>query len=90
MTLEAKTQNLRETAALIKRYNAFLSVDTALMHIAATVKVPDQIVIEAPTLNATNLPFGSQFTLVKNPVVAGRIWIITVSTTATSKARAKN
>jgi ADP-heptose:LPS heptosyltransferase len=72
LTLEAKTHNLRETAALMKRCNAFLSVDTALMHIAAAVKVPDQIVIEAPTLNATNAPFGNQFTLVKNPVVAGR------------------
>jgi hypothetical protein len=36
------------------------------------VKVPKQIVIEAPTLNATNLPYGNPFTLVKNPVVAGR------------------
>ncbi len=72
LTLEAKTQNLREAAALMKRCSAFLSVDTALMHIAAAVKVPNQIVIEAPTLNATNLPFGNQFTLVKNPLVAGR------------------
>ena len=54
LTLEAKTQNLRQTAALMKRCSAFLSVDTALMHIAAAVKVPNQIVIEAPTLNATN------------------------------------
>jgi ADP-heptose:LPS heptosyltransferase len=45
---------LRETAALMKRCSAFLSVDTALMHIAAAVKVPNQIVIEAPTLNVTN------------------------------------
>jgi ADP-heptose:LPS heptosyltransferase len=72
LTLEAKTQNLRQTAALMKRCGAFLSVDTALMHIAAAVKVPNQIVIEAPTLNATNLPYGNPFTLVKNPVVAGR------------------
>jgi ADP-heptose:LPS heptosyltransferase len=72
LTLEAKTKNLRETAALMKRCRAFLSVDTALMHIAAAMKVRNQIVIEAPTLNATNLPFGSQFTLVKNPAVNGR------------------
>jgi lipopolysaccharide heptosyltransferase II len=72
LTLEAKTQNLRQTAALMKRCNAFLSVDTALMHLAAAVKAPNQIVIEAPTLNATNLPFGNKFTLIKNPVVAGR------------------
>jgi ADP-heptose:LPS heptosyltransferase len=72
LTLEVKTHNLRQTAALMKRCHAFLSVDTALMHIAAAVKMPNQIVIEAPTLNATNLPFGNHFTLVKNPVVAGR------------------
>ena len=72
LTLEAKTQNLRQAAALMKRCGAFLSVDTALMHIAAAVKVPNQIVIEAPTLNATNLPYGNPFTLVKNPVIAGR------------------
>jgi len=72
LTLEAKTKNLRETAALMKRCRAFLSVDTALMHIAAAVKVPNQIVIEAPTLNVTNWPYGNNFTLVKNPVVNGR------------------
>jgi len=72
LTLEAKTQNFRQTAALMKRCSAFLSVDTALMHLAAAMKVPKQIVIEAPTLNATNLPYGNPFTLVKNPAVAGR------------------
>jgi heptosyltransferase-2 len=72
LTMEAGTQNLRQTAALIKRCNAFLSVDTALMHIAAAVKVPNQIDIEAPTLNVTNLPYGNPFTLVKNPAIAGR------------------
>lgn len=72
LTLEAKTKNLRETAALMKRCSAFLSVDTALMHIAAAMKVPNQIVIEAPTLNVTNWPHGNHFTLVKNPVVNGR------------------
>jgi ADP-heptose:LPS heptosyltransferase len=72
LTLEAKTQNLRETAALMKRCSAFLSVDTALMHIAAAVKIPNQIVIEAPTLNVTNWPYGNKFTLVKNPAVNGR------------------
>jgi heptosyltransferase-2 len=72
LAIEVKTRNFRQTAALLKRCNAFLSVDTALMHLAAAVKVPRQIVIEAPTLNATNLPYGNPFTLVKNPVVAGR------------------
>jgi ADP-heptose:LPS heptosyltransferase len=48
-----ETQNLRQAGALIKYCQAFLSVDTALMHLAAAMKVPNQIVIEAPTLNAT-------------------------------------
>ncbi len=72
LTSEAKTRNLRETAALMKRCDAFLSVDTALMHIAAAVKAKNQIVIEAPTLNVTNWPYGNEFTLVENPVVHGR------------------
>jgi len=72
LTLEVKTQNLRQTAALMKRCSAFLSVDTVLMHVAAAMKVPNQIVIEAPTLNPTNLPYGHPFTLIKNPSVAGR------------------
>lgn len=72
LTLEAKTQDLRQSAALMKHCNAFLSVDTALMHIAAAVKIPNQIVIEAPTLNVTNFPYGNPFTLVKNPAVNGR------------------
>jgi heptosyltransferase-2 len=72
LTMEAKTKNLRETAALMKRCNAFLSVDTALMHIAAALKVPNQVVIEPPTLNVTNWPYGNPFTLIKNPVVNGR------------------
>jgi heptosyltransferase-2 len=72
LTIEAKTRSLRQTAALMKRCSAFLSVDTALMHVAAAMKVSNQIVIEAPTLNVTNWPYGHEFTLVKNPVVNGR------------------
>ena len=72
LTMEARTKSLRQTAALMKRCMAFLSVDTALMHIAAAMKVPNQVVIEAPTLNVTNEPYGNPFTLVKNPVVNGR------------------
>lgn len=72
LTSEAKTRNLRETAALMKRCSAFLSVDTALMHVGAALKVPNQIVIEAPTLNVTNWPYGNDFALVKNPAINGR------------------
>ena len=72
LVLRAESRNLREAAALMQRCTAFLSVDTALMHLAAAVKVPRQIVIEAPTLNKTNEPYGNRFRLVRNPAVAGR------------------
>ncbi|MGD1087193.1 MAG: glycosyltransferase family 9 protein [Verrucomicrobiota bacterium] len=67
-----KAQNLRQAAALIAKCNAFLSVDTSLMHLAAAMRVPGQIVIETPTWNRTVEPYGNSFTLVKNPVVNGR------------------
>jgi ADP-heptose:LPS heptosyltransferase len=64
--------NLREAAALMGRCHGFLSVDTALMHVAATMGVPHQLVIETPTWNKTVAPFGNPFTLVPNPAVHGR------------------
>jgi len=67
-----KTQNLRQAAALIKKCDAFLSVDTSLMHLAAAMKVPNQIVIETPTWNKPIEPYGNSFVLIKNPAVAGR------------------
>jgi ADP-heptose:LPS heptosyltransferase len=67
-----ETKDMRQAAALMKHCHAFLSVDTALMFIAAAMKVPNQIVIEAPTLNATNVPYGNAFTVVRNPAVNGR------------------
>jgi heptosyltransferase-2 len=66
------TQNLRQAAALVKHCHAFLSVDTALMHVAAAMRVPGQVVIETPTWNKPIEPHGNPFTLVKNPAVAGR------------------
>ncbi len=70
--LVPETKNLRQAAALLRSCHAFLSVDTALMHLAAAVKVPNQIVIEAMTLNATNLPYGNAFKLIPNPAINGR------------------
>ena len=67
-----ETKNLRQAAALLRHCHAFLSVDTALMHLAAAMKVPNQIVIEAMTLNATNQPYSNTFKLVPNPAVNGR------------------
>ena len=67
-----RSANLRQTAALLKHCHAFLSVDTALMHLAAAMKVPNQVVIEAPTLNQTNLPWLTRYRVVRNPMVNGR------------------
>lgn len=66
------TKNLRQVAAVLAKAGAFLSVDTALMHVAAAIRVRGQIVIETPTWNKPIEPFGNHFTLVKNPAVAGR------------------
>ena len=70
--LHPKTENLRQAAALIRKCDIFLSVDTALMHIAAATKVPKQIVIETPTWNRPIEPRRESFALVPNPAVAGR------------------
>lgn len=67
-----KAGNLRQATALIGKCDLFLSVDTALMHLAAAMQVPRQIVIETPTWNKTVEPYGRSFVLVKNPAVAGR------------------
>ena len=72
LVVRARSQTLRQAAALMQRCDAFLSVDTALMHLAAAVKARRQMVIEAPTFNKTNEPYGNPFTLVRNPAVAGR------------------
>jgi len=66
------TKNLRQAAALIGRCAAFLSVDTALMNIAAAMQARGQIVIETPTWNKPIEPYANPFTLVTNPAVAGR------------------
>jgi len=71
LVIGAQSKNLRQAAALMKRCSRFLSVDTALMHLAAAVKLR-QIVIEAPTFNKTNEPYGNSYVLVRNPTVAGR------------------
>jgi ADP-heptose:LPS heptosyltransferase len=66
------TPGLPQAAHLIKQCDVFLSVDTVMMHLAATVKVRRQIVIETPTWNPPIQPYANPFTLVKNPVVNGR------------------
>ena len=63
---------MKEAAALLKQCEIFLSVDNVFMHLAAAVKVPQQIVIESPTFNKTIEPYHQPFRLVPNPMVAGR------------------
>ncbi len=70
--LIAETANLRQAAALLKHCDLFLSVDTALMHLAAAMKVPKLVVIETPTWNKPIEPYDHPFTLISNPAVAGR------------------
>jgi heptosyltransferase-2 len=67
-----QTKNFRQAAALLGRCRLFLSVDTALMHLAAAMNVPGQVVIETPTWNKTVEPCGRPFRLVSNPAVAGK------------------
>ncbi|MCI0746255.1 MAG: glycosyltransferase family 9 protein [Verrucomicrobia subdivision 3 bacterium] len=70
--LVAPSRSLRQAAALVGRCRGFLSVDTALMHVAAAMKVPRQIVIETPTFNKTIEPHARPYTLIPNPAVKGR------------------
>jgi len=67
-----KTANFRQAAALLKHCDFFLSVDTALMHVAAAMKVPKQFVIETPTWNRPIQPHQHPFVLIPNPMVAGK------------------
>ena len=67
-----KTRSIREAAALMKHCEAFLSVDNAMMHFAAAMKVPKQVLIESMTFGPTLEPYGRPYRLVKNPAVHGR------------------
>jgi ADP-heptose:LPS heptosyltransferase len=68
----AATQSLRDVAAFARKCKLFLSVDSALMHLAAFAKVPHQFVIESPAFNKTGEPYRQKYTLIRNPVVNGR------------------
>lgn len=72
LVMRVPSKTLRQAGAVMQRCAAFLSVDTALMHVAAAVKAPNQLVIEAFTFNKTNEPYGNPYTLIRNPAVGGR------------------
>ena len=67
-----KTRSIREAAALMKHCEVFLSVDNVMMHFAAAMKVPKQVLIEAMAFGPTLEPYGRPYRLVKNPAVHGR------------------
>jgi heptosyltransferase-2 len=67
-----KTANFRQTAALVRTCDGFISGDTSLMHLAAAGRVPKQFVIETPTFYKPNYPYNQPFTLIRNPEIAGR------------------
>ena len=67
-----KTRSIREAAALMKHCEVFLSVDNAMMHFAAAMKVPKQVLIESMAFGPTLEPYGRPYRLVKNPAVHGR------------------
>ena len=67
-----RSDSIRQTAALLKSCDLFLSVDSSLMHVAAAVKIPKQFVLETPTFNKPNEPYQQSFFVIRNPQVAGR------------------
>jgi ADP-heptose:LPS heptosyltransferase len=66
------TPDLRHAAALVGRASAFVSVDTAFMHLAAARGVPHQCVIQTPTLNPPVYPMRPDWTWIPNPAVGDR------------------
>ena len=67
-----KTRSIREAAALMRHCEAFLSVDNAMMHFAAAMQVPKQVLIESMAFGPTLEPYNRPYRLVKNPAVHGR------------------
>jgi ADP-heptose:LPS heptosyltransferase len=59
-------KEIKKSAAIIGKCKIFLSVDTALMHIASAVFVKLQLIIETPSFNETVYPYNKKFTIIKN------------------------
>jgi heptosyltransferase-2 len=70
--LVPETKNMKQAAALLGSCRAFLSIDSALMHLAAVMQVPHQFVIETATFNPTIEPYARPYVLIPNPAVKGR------------------
>ncbi len=54
--LVVESADILDSCALVGKLDAFISVDTAFMNIAAAMEVPLQVVINTPTINRTVLP----------------------------------
>lgn len=67
-----ETREMKQAGALLEHCHAFLSIDSALMHLAAAVRVPHQFVIETATFNKTIEPYDRPYVLIPNPAVKGR------------------
>ncbi len=67
-----ETRSMKQAASLIGHCRAFLSIDSALMHLAAAMQVPHQFVIETATFNKTIEPYNRPYVLIPNPAVKGR------------------
>jgi ADP-heptose:LPS heptosyltransferase len=65
--LVVDSPNITDSCALVGELDAFISVDTVFMNIAAAMDVPLQIVINTPTLNKTVLPGRGGLVVVGRP-----------------------
>ncbi len=70
--LVPESRNMKQAAALLGACHSFLSIDSALMHLAAAMKVPHQFVIETATFNKTIEPYRRPYVLIPNAAVQGR------------------
>lgn len=70
--LVPESRNMKQAAALLGACHAFLSIDSALMHLAAAMRVPHQFVIETATFNKTIEPYARPYVLIPNAAVKGR------------------
>lgn len=67
--------SLRETAALIKRCNVFISNDSGLMHVAAAMKTPT-VAIFGPTNPVATAPYGNGHLIVAKDISCRPCWPI--------------
>ena len=72
--LVPETKNMKQAAGLLEFCDAFLSIDSALMHLAAAMQVPHQFVIETATFNKTIEPSAANGMRGSSGVRGGAVW----------------